>query len=377
MDSIVYILKICYHLMFAALLFTIAARKNSRKMIFQGPHIIFTQDEKRRIPFSAILIFCLMEGLYSFLCGPYKTYLVDRQVYAQFFSMNYFIRENSPVLYQIEVHLRQLTSNPDVFFFVVAVIYMLITCIAYNESDDADPFVFLLIGVSQYLLYGCYQLKQALAVVFIALSTSFFLKKRWIWCVLFLILGILSHESAYVAIPLFIVLIGSRRRWVQTMEYFILIVSMVFFRQITTVGLTFVSGLIPGISKQIASYLSDSGELVMGFGFSRALKGLPFYIITIYGFMLQDKGRQETPHYDKYLLISVFVSIASFSALYMPWMFRFGELFYIPDFIFAAYLRKIAEKRTGRQYTYILVLSFLIFTLYKLVISYWRYGGIV
>ena len=375
MESVVYLLKICYHFLLIFILYCFAMRKSKRMVVYRR-QIEFVPTDKHFLPFGTVFLFCMLEGLYSFLCGPLKTYLADRRVYAYFFLQNYFIQENSPLLYQIEIHLRQLTDNPDILFFVIAVIYMLVTCIAYNQSDDADPYVFLLVGASQYLLYGCYQLKQALAVAFIALSTAFFLKKKRVLFILFLCMGILSHESAYIAIPLFIVLMGSKKRWIQISEYVMLIIFMVFFRQISSILISIGSGIIPGLSKQVAVYLSDNGDQAE-LGIARALKGIPFYIITFYGFFLRKKGRAENAKYDKYLLISAVVSFSSLFAIYMPWMFRFGELFYIPDFLFAAYLRKISDGRAKKQYSFLLVLSFLTFTLYKLIISYWNYGGIV
>ena len=380
MDTVSYVLKILYHLLCTAIIYWFALHGNSRRTVLSvGNRVILGKYySKNMLLISSALIICLLEGMYSFICGPYHVYLVDRLVFANRFSAGYYSKASSTGLYYIQEFLRKFTSNPDMLFFVVAFIFMAATLAAYNKSKDATPTALLYMCMSQYMLYGCYQLKQALAAAFTALAIVCFLEKKYVGCVISVILAISFHETAFVLLPLLLALYGSKSKIVKYASYLVLVLFVLFFSQFTRIGISLFTRFIPGMTGQVSAYLDDTGGLEVSGSILTSLKGFPLYYITYMGIIYRNKVRRKIENIDKYILLCVFASVATVASVFMPWMWRFAELVYFPVFIFAALLRdQLDNDKKKNEFDLIVCLSLALFTYRKLVLSYFVYGGIV
>ena len=379
MDNAVYILKILYHLLCTFLIYGLARTACGKSLtIHAGSRILYTKDtNSRSIILGSFLIICLLEGIYSFICGPYHVYLADRRVFANRFVGGYYTKAASIGLYYLQDFLRLFTNNPDVLFFVVAFIFMAATLLAYNTSKDSRPMALLYMCMSQYMLYGCYQLKQALAAAFAGLAIVLFLDNKKALSIIASVLAIMFHETAFVLVPLFIVIYGSKSKIIKYSSYAFLILFVFFFSRFSMVGIRIFTNLIPDMANQVSIYLDETGGLETGGSILTAIKGLPIYYITYIGFSNRDRLRNRIINIDKYLLICVFASVATLSTTFMSWMWRFSELVYFPVFIFAALMRDELETKRKREYDLIICFSLAIFTYRKLIMSYFIYGGLV
>lgn len=378
MDIISYILKICYHLICTIIIYWAACKDSNRKVILRaGNRTIYSKINPNTLLLSSTLIICLLEGIYSFICGPYHVYLVDRGIFANRFARGIYSKTASLGLYYIQVFLREFTTNPDVLFFVVAVIFMFATLTAYNKSKDARPMALLYMCMSQYMLYGCYQLKQALATSFTAIAIVCFLEKKYLWCVLSVALAISFHEAAFVLLPLIFALYGSKSKTVKYLSYAFLVLFVLFFTHFSRAGIGLFTRLIPEMSNQVSAYLDETGGFEATGSILTAIKGFPIYYITYMGITNRNNVKENIKNIDKYLLVCVYASAATMASAFMPWMWRFSELVYIPVFLFAALLRENLEEKKKREYDLIICLSLAFFTYRKLIISYFTYGGII
>ena len=379
MESVVYILKIQYHLFCTFIIYGLACRAPGTSVtIHVGKRTLFTKSSNsRKIIFGSFIAICIFEGIYSFICGPYHVYLVDRKVFANRFAGEYYTKTGSIGLYYILSFLRSLTADPDIMFFVVAFIYMAATLLAYNTSKDAKPIALLYMCMSQYMLYGCYQLKQALATAFAGLAIVCYLENRKLGSLISAVLAISFHESAFVLGPLFVALFCSKSKLIRYGSYAALVLFVFFFSSFSRIGVNIFTSIIPSMTRQVSMYLDETGGLETGGSVLTTIKGFPVYYITFMGFINRKRLRKQILNIDKYLLLCVFASIATLSTFFMPWMWRFSELVYLPVFIFAAMIHDILDIKKRREFDLIICLSFAIFTYRKLFMCYFTYGGLV
>lgn len=379
MGTFVYLSKILYHFFLSFILYKIAVycEKHTKSLaIVFNKRKIFNIRKKRSLHLFFIIVFCFLEGIYAIICGPQGVYIADRAFYAKRFSLDIFTPASSVGLYYIQSFLRELTDNPDVLFFVVGALYLLVTCIVYNKAQT-DATVWILIGASQYLLFGCYQLKQALASAFVAMSIIFFQRDNKIFCFFCLVIAILFHEVAWVMVPIYFILYNEKSKIIKFVGYSALILSILGFNYMSNYAISIATGIIPGMSSQLALYVDSAQELIVDNNFMTICKGLPFYLITIEGIVYRRELKNIIPKYDACLFLSCFVSTMYFLSAFMYWMWRFGELVYLPVFIFASQLYQKSNNKNAKIVFYLIIVLLALFTYRKLFISYFTYGGLV
>ena len=379
MASFTYIMKICYQVLVTVVMCYGAYTCYNRQtgLMARAGNRSFTLRKRESISFLWMMLFCLCEGVYTYICGEKGQYIFDRAFYAKRFSLGIYTQSSSIGLYYLQDILSGFTRNPDVLFFVTGALYALITVIAYNNYEEKESQVWVLLCASQYLLYGCYQLKQALASALIGLSIAFVSKNRKIWSVVFLIIALLFHEAAWVMVPVYIIIFNSKTKWIRNIGYIFLALMVFGFQSFSTIVIRYASTLIPGLSNQLGLYVTDSGNLVTENNMMTIFKGIPYYIITIEGFLYRNDLKERISEYDAFLLLSAFVSVTTFLSAFMYWMWRFGELVYLPTFIFAARIYKEKDDSNSKLLFWLIVVLLAIFTYRKLFISYFSYGGLV
>lgn len=297
-------------------------------------------------------------GYYAIICSTFS-YGYDRQNYAIRFAYNY----PSPWtlgLNTLAEALHFFTYDPAFLFFSISFLCVWVTLLAYKNFDDVEPSALLLLGLSQYFIYSFYLLKQAPSIAFASLSISMLLKNKYLIAIILLAISISFHESAYILIPLFIVLIGAKRQWIRISEYIILIGSIVFFVPLSSIFTSILSVYMPDLFSQTQGYLSPQGRIENENNFYTIFKGLPYYIITAYGLLRRRNLKDKIKHYDNYLVLCVFTSSMILMSIYMYWMFRFAAYCYFPVFVFMSLILREDNKRQSAYLTY-LVVAFLLF----------------
>ncbi len=228
-------------------------------------------------------------------------------------------------------------------------------------------------GMSTCVNYSFYQYKQAPALGLMALSFAYYQRDKKLYALLFMIGAITFHESALAMIPLYVVIIGSGKKWVRIAEILFLFSCVVGFKYIN-IGFVRISSFIPRLDSQLQSYLDDTGGIGIESNIATIIKGIPYYIITIVGLVNRYKLKDSIKFYDQYLTMSIFASVCVLMSAYMYWMWRFGSYVYFPVLIFASLIyREMGNNRELFKWTVITSLAF--FTFRAFAQYYFKYGG--
>lgn len=371
MDAFVYILKIAVYFLIIFLIYFIA--KKSKK------------DKKGKYDKTSLLLMticCALFGLYSIWCGQYP-YANDRLNFAFRFEdttgqYDSFVRNESLGLYGLETVLHFVTHDAMVLFFVVAFLFMFVTVIAYRRSKNSSPFSLLFLLLSGYPIFALYSLKQAMAMAFVALGYTFWNDHKNFRGIVCLAIAILFHESAWIVIPVLLILGLSRNRYLRVLLMSIMAVATLFFGQLSAFLVDLATKIVPSLKNQIYFYLDAEGGLAKsGSGMVTAIKGLPFYYLLAIGF--KDRKNKTIPevNYNNYLIMTAFVSSTVILSGFMYWMFRFGLLFYMPVSDFSSILyNNISEKKKRMIFIlFIIVIPFLL-SVRQMAQYYFLYGGL-
>lgn len=382
MIYLVYILKISFQIFFLLCLFFLYLQGeqysvNKEYSIHIFPKRNIRLNIRRNIGIGWGLLFCFLEIIYTFICSEKGVFIADRLFYAKRFSLGIFTKESSLGLYYIQKFLSLFTNNPYALFVTVAVLYIILTIKACNSYDDYSRYVLLFIGSSQYLIYGTYQLKQVISNSIVAIAVALLLKYKKRSAFLLVALAILFHEVAIIAIPIFLLLCIKNNRFIRSIAYIILLVSVFQFPNISRLLIALISYIWPGFSGQINLYTNDSGAFDSAGGLLQVVKGIPFYIIPILGYVYRKQLIDKLEHYHEYMFISIFASVCMILQTYMTWMWRFTELFLLPVFIFAGQIAKNMNKKNRLLFLVSEILMLLVITIRKLFICYFSYGGII
>ena len=155
-----------------------------------------------------------------------------------------------------------------------------------------------------------------------------------------------------------------------------MILVVIFFIPFSRVAIRISGTLIPQLLTELQSYIDDTGAMKVSLNIPTTVKGFPFYLITIYGFRRRKEYIASIRHYDKYMLMSFFVSITILLSAYMYWMWRFGTFFYFPIFVFASQLASVnKDDKQDRLFSLLLMVSLGFFTLRYLWRIFYIYGG--
>lgn len=364
MESLVYILKTFFYFYIVWIIYVVSYKNGSKKNKFG---IV-----------SIIIISCLI-GYYSLICGRIP-YAGDRYNYAFRFVSDtyaYFVKTESIGLYWLESFLHLFTYNPDVLFFIVAFLYSLITLLAYKYNDKSMPIMLLILGLSSYISFGFYMLKQCLAIALIALSFSAYSRNKKILFLILNILAICFHESTWIMIPFYLILKLSENRHIRNMIYILFIIFVFFFSQINSVIISVFVHFIPSIGVQLSYYLTSSGSLLTSINLMTALKGLPFYFIFLFSVYKSKLLSNKIENFNKYMMMCFLICIMTILSSYMYWMFRFAIFLYFPVFIFAGQVFKALDEKKDKT-IYLVFLCLILFglTLRLWLQYYFLYGGI-
>lgn len=364
----------CLALAGVSRLYYLKTKRRPATLVYLGKRRLF-HINRRGLPLYAILVFAVLVGVYSALIAGQYPYTSDRGNYARRFE-NRWADPWTAGLNLVADFAHLFSDRAEWLFFLVSAICTVLLLIAYNSWENASPQTLLLLGWSNLLMISFYLLKQAPSVAFSAISLSALFSNKKVLSAVTLVMAILFHEAAYALVPLYLVILGSQKRWIRTIEYVFLLAFLFAFPQITAL-MTKVAGLLDiGLVEQTSGFLDEGGQVVINENLLTVLKGVPYYAITIYALINRKSISQRIEHYDRYLVICVFVSVVTIASAFMYWMYRFAIYGYFPMFVLWPQLVRATRSRRNRMLLNVLVygsLSF--FTFRSLFIVYFVSGG--
>ena len=323
-----------------------------------GNAIAFKNESILSMSVFQMLIISFAFGLYSiYITAPELTH--DRMNYAFSFRIE---RKLTPAMNFIFDIIRKVTDNPKVIFFFISFLMLFLLLVACKVNTSFRPRAFLLMSVSNLLIFSYNGLKQAPAIGFIAIAVSLVLSKRYIFSIGCAIIAILFHESALIFFPMFFLLLGAKKRWIRTVEYVGCLLFLVAFPKTTQILVDILKVSRISVIEEMGGYLDVAGGIAVDVNILTAFKGIPYYLIAILGIVLRKKMKKEIDNYDKYLVMSVFTAVVYMLSIYMYFMWRLAIYFYFFDFVFAAQLvEKCKNKKlvSSLFYVILIVLGFI------------------
>jgi len=297
---------------------------------------------KTKISNFKIILISVIFGCYSVYVSA-KPYFADRAYYAIAYGNRVYDYQMPKLFLSLTKFLFNIDSNPDFLFFSVSFLIIFIIFIAYKKFENANYYGFLLLAFSLFFIFDFHMLKQGLAVAFGTLFLIYLLKKKYIIAVIWLLVSINFHESALILIPIGILLIGSANRIIRFLGYSLFFFIPFCFSGFSNSMSSIMMEIFPSFGSEFKTYFSNLSFSASNIAAS--IKGLPFYIITFFGLTQRKKYVNLVPNYDKYMYLSIFVSLSYIISSYMYWMFRFSFFGYFLVCMFFGSVIKFIENK--------------------------------
>ncbi len=303
----------------------------------------------------------------------------DRQNY----TLNFFgLRSSSSdgLMFLIGL-LRKVSSNVESLYYVSTFVPMLITMLAYRESDDASPKALFFLLTTQYVFFTFAGMKQCYTNAFAALCIVLALRnkgiKDTIFSIISIALAIWFHPTGYMLIPLYIMIRVKKSRWINVVFFLFLIIIAFFFEPLLLRVARIASSYAPIVAVKIYAYFGDTAnEALETAGSMSALKGIPFYIIALVGWIKRKELHTVVHNYDNYLFLSGVISVIYLASVYNAWVIRLAYFLVLPVGIFFAQLMQHMSRKNNYTIINASVLGLnALLTLRFVVLIYLNYGG--
>lgn len=339
-----------------------------------GNRIKLQSRQQYNVSIVTIILLSLLFGLYSIAITRIP-YALDRAYYALTFSENW-VNPHSVGLNLLYAILIRISSDPKILFFTVTFLCTLLVLLAHKVNHEAKLNTLVYLVLSEFFIYSFYFLKQAPAMALAAIATTLLLQEKKLLALLLLVLAILFHESALIIIPVYILILFADIPWVRRSSYILMVLVVIFFMPFTKVLVGLLEKLALESLSDLSFYFGNAGLIGEPINIPTTLKGVPFYLITLYGFRRRKEYIDRIQHYDQYMVMSVFVSITVLLSAYMYWMWRFGTFFFFPIFVFASQLASVnKDDKQDRLFSLLLMASLGFWTLRYLWRMFYLNGG--
>ena len=277
--------------------------------------------------------------------------------------------------------VKVFTNNVHWLFYVSTFIPVALTLTAYRISREASPKSLLFLFATQYILFTLSVLKQAYANVFGVLFIVFLLrnngKKDLIYSIACAFLAIWFHHTGYFLIPLF-VMIKVKKNSVRNIFFITIMFVAIFFLQPILFRIASLARpYAPIVTVKIHQYLrGDVLGSIQTEGRSTFLKGTPFFMLTLLGFIKRKQLVNQIYNYDNYLFLSITLSLIYLATVYNGWIYRLAYYLYFPAGVFFSEIIKRTRLKSNRQILDIGILGITaMFTLRFLALMFINYGG--
>ena len=236
------------------------------------------------------------------------------------------------------------TDNSNWLFFVVAIFVNFFSIYVLTRMNHNFSLLILLYLGSSYFIYSTFLLRQIIAVTVINLAFLAYLNSKKTICFILSFIAIMFHTTAIIALPFYYVINKTK-----TLKHYVYIVIFIFIIALTTQG--FFNSIIQNISyldRFIATDNSFSGSI------AAPLKGIPFYILSLFSIINREKLLKNNPNADFYILSSIIYSISWMLTFEMYWAFRLGLYFLIPTLALVPLAASVIKSKTERLLSYAL-----------------------
>ena len=305
-----------------------------------------------RMPMYYILIVDFLFVFCNYVATQLKpTFTGDRLIY----SLNFQGLRDTPS-FGLELIIRFLkvfTNNPTSLFYFSTFVTLLITFFAFNVCSDTTPYAYLFLFSTQYVFNTFSVLKQSYTNSFAVLCIVSFLEGRrnkayYLLGVASLFFSILFHHTGYFLIPICVILCLKKTKLSVSVYSILMLFLFLYLDTVAVYIARMLNSVIPVLAEKITQYLGDnSTNEIVNEGLTY-VKGLPFYMISVIGFIKRRSCINKINNYDNYLLLSIMLSFCYLTTIYNGWLYRFAYFFYLPVGVFFSLLLNSFKIKNNR-----------------------------
>lgn len=300
-----------------------------------------------RLKLHNMFFLSLLIGLYS-LSWNHTFWWADLTYYSKLFCNGLPINESAGLncIYYI-LHL--FTNNIDILLFVVSALSTFLALLSYAKYEDAHPVSLLMLYLTPFFIETCQvNLKQSPACGLANLAIILFFKKRYLIAFALTAVASAFHVTALPILLLTFLAIRLVNLKRQRGTYFFIFCALacsVFYYNIIFRAIDYLGVYIPLLGKKLGEYTNADRMLELSSTGVIALKGMPYYLITIIGLWNRKKLKKIVSNYDSYLTVSLLASISYMLSYYSYWMSRIINYYWLTDLVFAGLLIKKMENK--------------------------------
>lgn len=319
-----------------------------RKMLRINSMKSYLLPTNYKMTFSMVFTVALLFTVYNMIVTSTLEGLVsDRYNYSLSF---YGIRkaETEGLAFMIDV-VHKFSSNVNSLFYTSMFLTVSLVLLAYSISEDAEPKALFFMLTTNFIFQTFVAMKQCYANGFSAVAIILALRNKKpfdnILSISCIFLAILFHPCSYFLIPVFIMLKMKKNKAVVFIFFVSAVFTLFFFKplilKISQIAIRF----IPILSTKIGRYITEN---TTGDYYSGIVKGIPYYVITLTGWIKRKKLMNKICNYDNYFLLSILLSFAFFASIYNRWISRLAYMLYLPVGIFFVKLMHYEKNKDNR-----------------------------
>lgn len=326
-----------------------------------------------RIPMVKSIIISVILANYSAYLAT-SGVLVDASRYAWSFLFRYpqyygsittlINAPTEPGFLIVNMLVSKLTDNPFWLFLLIASITTFINIYCMFKLDKKYVVLILLYLISMYYFQTTYLLKQTLAVSFGNLAILAILQNRRKGYVIYSLIALTFHSTAIILLPMYFLFKIRNYKKAYVNSFIIFLVLFLGFSPV-------INNILPNIP-YVNQYLNiENTTLVTSDGsFATILKGVPYYIITVFGFIKIKQLNRNMKNANVFIIFSLLYSMSWLLTYNFYWSFRIGWYFLFPTIILTSNLIKnITNKNEKMLGAIIIYTSLVIVTIRQIIIT--------
>lgn len=229
--------------------------------------------------------------------------------------------------------VKLFTNDFNIVLYITSFLCCLIVFISYRISEERSVAALVFFLLTDIVFSFFIHLKQcyvnSIFALIIVLSMGKNTIVKDIFCLFLIYIGLQFHAIAIVLLPIFILI--RFNRWQNKFFIVISLAVVVLFLLVKPIAV-YVAGRIQSIypygANKIMEYFSSNTKHESSmFAF---IKGLPLYLITLFGLLKRHDLKAIYNNYDNYLFLSIIGSAFYLLSIVSYWLYRATMLFYFP-----------------------------------------------
>ena len=288
---------------------------------------------------ECVILFALLYTFYNVFCTlTTPTMGYDRTNYSIEFNAG---NAGSPTLglYVIYTIVRAFGGNIYAVFYFSTFFFTAVSVWAFFYTGLHNRYALTLFVLTDIIFFSFTALKQiyacAFAVILFAVAQKKTTLPHVLICLSAMALACLFHNAALILIPTYPLLLLCKSRQLKGWQLFtligLLLLSVLFLDQIAMLVARLVEPIKPSISSKIIEYFTKEDG---SWNKAVVLKGLPYYLIVLFGIRKRSRLREQIANYDMLLMMSALGAAMYLASIQSYWMYRTTEFYVFPICIF-------------------------------------------